>query len=124
MLNPSDPKGLEPKNSPNTAVLNLQNTALKNPCDTNGSQPKTPQNTAIETPQGTIETNPSGTNGLSPKTPRNSIAPEIVELPAGKSPGNNQIPVHNSDLAEILPSEHGCIVTWDYDYFLIAKLFA
>ena len=30
------------------------------------------------------------------------------ELPMGNSPGNNQIPVHNSDLAEILPSEHGC----------------
>ena len=30
------------------------------------------------------------------------------ELPSGKTPGNNQIPVHKSDLAEILPIEYGC----------------
>ena len=30
------------------------------------------------------------------------------EFPTEKSPGNNQIPVPKSDLAEILPIEHGC----------------
>ena len=30
------------------------------------------------------------------------------ELPTGNSPGSNQIPSPNSDLAEILPGEHGC----------------